>query len=65
MGKKFTKTIKAFQEKGLYDPDTQVITGSKDGEETNILDVLALLAKDGQEISIAVKQEDTIEDIEE
>ncbi|MCP1159428.1 hypothetical protein [Bacillus infantis] len=65
MAKKFTKTIKGFNEKGLYNPDTYVITGSKDGEETNILEVLALLSKDGQEISIQAKQEDTIEDIEE
>lgn len=65
MAKKFTKTIKGFTEKGFYNPETRKITGSKDGEETDILEVLALLSKDGQEISISAKQEDTIEDIEE
>lgn len=65
MGKKTTKTIRKFSEKGLYNPDTQTITGSKDGEETNVLDILALLSADGQEISIDVKQEDSIDDIEE
>lgn len=65
MGKKFTKTIKGFNEKGLYNPETHTIIGTKDGEETNILDVLALIGKDGQEISISVKQEDTLDDIEE
>jgi phosphotransferase system HPr-like phosphotransfer protein len=65
MGKKFTKTIKGFNEKGFYNPETYIITGSKDSEETNILDILSLIAKDGQEISIAIKQEDSIEDIEE
>jgi phosphotransferase system HPr-like phosphotransfer protein len=65
MAKKFTKTIKGFNEKGLYNSETQTIIGTKDGEETNILDILALIAKDGQEISIAIKQEDTFEDIEE
>jgi len=64
MAKKFTKTIKGFTEKGFYNPETQVITGSKDGDETDILEVLAVLAKDGQEISIAIKQEDNIDDIE-
>lgn len=65
MAKKFTKTIKGFNEKGFYNPETQTIVGSKDGEETNLLEILELIAKDGQEISIAIKQEDTIEDIEE
>jgi hypothetical protein len=65
MGKKFTKNIKGFTEKGFYNPETHVITGSKDGEETNLLEILSLLAKDGLEISVSLKQEDTIEDIEE
>jgi phosphotransferase system HPr-like phosphotransfer protein len=65
MAKKFTKTIKGFTEKGFYNPETQTITSSKDGEETNILHILNLLSRDGQEISISAKQEDTIEDIEE
>jgi phosphotransferase system HPr-like phosphotransfer protein len=65
MAKKFTKTIKAFKETGLYNPETQVITGSKDCEETNILEILELLSRNGQEITISAKVEDTIEDIEE
>jgi phosphotransferase system HPr-like phosphotransfer protein len=65
MGKRFTKTIKGFNEKGLYNPETHKILGTKDGEETDILEILELISKDGQEISISIKQEDTIEDIEE
>lgn len=64
MAKKFTKNIKGFTEKGLYNPDTYIITGTKDGDENNILDILNLLSKDGNEISITIKQEDSIEDIE-
>lgn len=62
MGKKFTKTIKGFTLKGFYVPETGKI-GDKDGEE-NVHELLALLAKSGQEISISAKVEDTIEDIE-
>ncbi len=65
LAKKFTKNIKGFNEKGLYNPETHVIVGTKDGEETNILDILALLSKDGEEISVALKVEDSTEDIEE
>lgn len=61
MGKKFTKNIKGFNLKGFYNPETGIIN-DKDGDE-NILELLATLAKDGQEISIASKQEDTVDDI--
>jgi hypothetical protein len=65
MAKKTTKTIRKFSEKGFYNPNTHIITGSKEGEETNVLDILAKLSSGGQEISIDVKQEDGIDDIEE
>lgn len=65
MAKKFTKNIKGFTEKGFYNPETHVITGSKDADENNLLEILEMIAKDGQEISISIKQEDTVEDISE
>lgn len=61
MGKKFTKNIKGFTLKGFYNPETGIIN-DKDGDE-NIIELLATLAKDGEEISVSAKTEDTIEDI--
>lgn len=62
MGKKFTKNIRGFNLKGFYDPSTGIIS-DKDGDE-NIQELLATLANEGQEIVIAAKTEDTIDDIE-
>lgn len=62
MGKKFTKNIKGFNLKGFYNPETGIIS-DKDGDE-NIIELLALLAQEGEEISISSKTETGIDDIE-
>lgn len=64
MAKKVTKTTRSFTEKGLYDLTTGNIIGSKEGDVNNIADILATLGATGEEISINIKVEDSIDTIE-
>lgn len=63
MAKYQTKTIKSFTEKGFYNPEDGNIIGSKDGEVTNVVDVLNQISQ-GEEISIVIKVEDAVDSIE-
>lgn len=64
MAKYQTKTIKSFTEKGLYNPEDGNIIGSKEGDISNIEDVLRQITSNGDEISITIKVEDSIDTIE-
>lgn len=57
-----TKTIRDFKGKGFYNPETQVFTKEKDGEDVYLPDVLSALSKDGELISISIKHEDSVEE---
>lgn len=65
MAKKLTKTTRSFTEKGLYNPENFTIIGTKDGDINSLKDVLETLSSNGEEISITIKVEDSVETIEE
>lgn len=64
MAKYQTKTIKSFTEKGLYNPEDGNLIGSKDGEVSNIEEVLRQITSNGDEVSITIKVEDAVDSIE-
>lgn len=64
MAKKVTKTTRSFTEKGLYDLETGNIIGSKDGEISNISEILSIICSSGEEVSITIKVEDAVDSIE-
>lgn len=67
MAKYETKNIRKFQEEGLYNQDTQIITSMQKGheeEETNLVDILAKMASDGSPLKIIITKEDKIDEID-
>jgi GTP-binding protein EngB required for normal cell division len=67
MAKYETKNIRKFQEEGIYNPDTYIVTSMQKGhedEETNLVEILTKMSSDGSPLKIVITKEDKIDEIE-